>query len=100
MVPELTVATDKTSYRRAETVTISGTLQSNGSPISGEAVALAIQPPTGDAYSLPQATTDGDGNFSVNWDVPSDAVAGEYTVTATAMGISATTTFTLSIAFE
>lgn len=95
VVPTLSVAADKSSYFREESVQISGTLTSNGSPLIGQAVGLAIEPPTGDAYSLPEATTDAEGNFSASWQVPPDAVAGPYTLTAASVGVGGTTTFTL-----
>jgi len=95
VVPTLTVATDKASYFREETVQISGSLKSNGNPLPNQTVGLAVQPPTGDAYSLPSVTTDADGNFSASWQIPADGVGGSYVLTATSVGVSATTTFTL-----
>ena len=96
VVPTLTVATDKASYFRGETVGISGSLKSNGNPLPNQTVGLAVQPPTGDAYSLPSVTTDADGNFTSSWEIPADAVGGAYTLVATSVGVSNTTTFTLS----
>ena len=95
VVPSLTVATDKASYFREETVGISGSLISNGNPLPNQTVGLAVQPPTGDAYSLPSVTTDAEGNFSASWQIPADAVGGSYVLTATSVGVSNTTTFTL-----
>ena len=94
-VPTITVATNKDAYFRGDSVDISGALLSNGNPIPNQPVALAIQPPTGDAFSLPSVTTDPDGKFTSSWDVPGDAEAGSYVLTATALGVSATKTFTL-----
>lgn len=94
VVPTLTVTTDKDSYYRGDTVTISGTLLNGLTPIPNQQVSLAIKPPTGDAYSLPPATTDTNGHFTATWTVPADAVGGTYNVTATALGMSATKTFT------
>jgi len=94
VVPTLTVATDKNTYYRDESVGISGNLKSDTTPIEGATVALAIKPPTGDAYSLPEVVTDANGNFATSWTVPTDAEGGSYTLTATALGVSATTTFT------
>jgi len=98
VVPQLTVATDKTSYFREETVQISGLLTSNGNPLANQPVGLAIQPPTGDAYSLPSVTTDADGKYSASWQVPADAEVGSYVLTAAGAGVSATATFTLKLA--
>lgn len=94
VVPTLSVTTDKDSYFRGETVTISGSLLSDSTPIAGQRVALSIKPPVGDIYSLPSVTTDDEGKFSVEWSVPADAPPGTYTLTATALGVSATKTFT------
>jgi len=95
VVPRVTVATDKASYARGETVQISGTVTSDGAPEANKPVGLGITPPTGDIYSLPSVTTDAQGNFSASWQVPADAVVGTYVLTATSVGVSATTTFTL-----
>ena len=95
VVPSLTVATDKASYFREETVGISGSLKTNGNPLPNQTVGLAVQPPTGDAYSLPSVTTDAEGNFTASWVIPADAVGGSYVLTATSTGVSNTTTFTL-----
>ncbi len=95
VVPELNVATDKPEYYRGENVVISGFLKFEGVPVEGKAVALAIQPPTGDAYSLPGVVTDADGNFISTWKIPADAEGGDYVAAATATGVSSTTTFTL-----
>jgi hypothetical protein len=95
VVPTLTVTTDKTSYYIGETVGISGSLKSDATPIPNETVALAITPPVGDIFSLPNVTTDSEGNFTSSWVVPATAAAGSYLLTATALGVSATKTFTL-----
>lgn len=94
VVPKLSVATDKDTYLREEIAQITGSLVSNGNPLADQSVGLAIQPPTGDAYSLPSVTTDAEGKFTASWDIPSDTVAGLYTVEAASVGVSATTTFT------
>lgn len=95
VVPVITVATDKTEYVKGETVQISGMLTSDGTPLPNETVGLAIEPPIGDVYSLPPVFTDAEGKFSASWQVPADAVAGAYVLTATSVGVSATATFTL-----
>jgi len=94
-VPAITVATDKALYLAGETVGISGVLTADGKPLEGRTVGLSIQPPTGDAYSLPPATTNAEGKFTASWAIPSDAEAGSYVLTATSVGASATATFTL-----
>ena len=95
VVPTLTVATDKASYFRGETVQISGSVKINGNPLANQTVALAIEPPTGDAYSLPSVTTDADGNFTSSWEIPADAVAGSHALVAASVGVGAAATFTL-----
>jgi len=95
LVPTLTVAVDKAEYLRGEVVNISGSLMDGTTPLAGKSVALAVVPPTGDAYSLPPATTDNNGAFSSKWGVPADAVGGTYGVVAGAMGVSATKAFKL-----
>lgn len=94
IVPTLTVATDKDGYDRSETVHISGNLSDATGPLSGRTVKPAIEPPTGDAYILPDLTTDADGNYSADWEVPDDAVAGTYTLAVAALGVLASKTFT------
>jgi hypothetical protein len=94
VVPNISVATDKSSYFREESVQISGTLLSNGNPLAGQTVGMTIEPPSGDAYSLPSVTTDADGNFTASWAIPTDAVAGSYTLTVASVGVSGTAAFT------
>lgn len=94
VVPAISVATDKSSYFREETVQVSGSLTSNGNPLAGQTVGLTIQPPSGDAYSLPQVVTDADGNFTASWVIPVDAVAGSHVLTVASAGVSGTAAFT------
>lgn len=95
VVPTLTVAVDKPSYFKSEPVKISGSLKTDGTAMPGQTIALSIKPPIGDLYSLPDAITDINGDFSADWQVPDDAEVGSYTLTATAVGVMATATFTL-----
>jgi hypothetical protein len=92
-VPVITLATDKSSYGVGETVALSGTVMDGGNPIVNTAVSIAIEPPSGDAYALPNVQTDSAGNFLANWLIPSDAVPGEYTANGSAVGATATATF-------
>lgn len=93
VVPTLTTDTDKDEYFRTETAHISGNLSTDVGPLEGVSVKLAIEPPAGDAYVLPDVTTDAEGNYSVDWEVPADAVNGVYTLAATAFGVSAVAAF-------
>ncbi len=93
--PAVVVTTDANEYPRNAPVTITGTLlRSTGEPIAGQAVGIAIEPPTGDAYNVGTVTTQADGTFTSPWTVPADAVLGAYILTASAMGVSNTATFT------
>lgn len=93
LVPAVSVTTDKSEYDRTETVSITGDVVQGGTPLEGKTVSLAIEPPSGDAYSLPDVMTDVNGEFASFWDVPDDAVAGVYTLTATCLGVSGSKTF-------
>ena len=94
IVPTLPVATDKDSYDRTETTHISGNLSDVTGPLQGKTVKLAIEPPIGDVYVLPDVVTDAAGDYSADWDVPDEAAAGTYTLTAASLGVSASKTFT------
>lgn len=95
IVPGMTVAVDKAHYFKEETVAISGTVMDGSSPVVGESVGFAIQPPTGDAYIVPPTTTDSGGAFTASWVIPLDAESGTYTLTAAGAGVAGTTTFIL-----
>lgn len=90
VVPSLTVVVDLATYLHGDTVQISGALVENDVGVAGATVLLSL--PDG---TSPNVTTDKDGKYSASWVVP-DSVSGVLTVTATAMGITATTTFTCS----
>jgi uncharacterized protein YfaS (alpha-2-macroglobulin family) len=90
----LGVATNKQLYVRGETVSINGSLKVGTVGVAGETVSMAVSPPSGDAYSLPNAVTDASGNFSATWIVASDTVDGLHTLTVSAKGLSKTSTFT------
>ena len=94
-VAALSVATDKTTYSRGETVSISGSLTLGGNPQPGQTVSFAITPPAGDIISLDEVTTDENGLYKTEWPIPGDAAEGTYKLTAGAMGESATAAFTL-----
>jgi hypothetical protein len=96
VVPTLTVAVSKTSYLHGETVTVSGNLKENDAPVPDEEIVVKIKDPSGAELESLDTTTDSDGNYTVDWDVSSDAAPGTYTVTATGLGVSATTSFTNS----
>jgi len=98
VVPELTVATDQPSYDHTEDVKISGTLKEDGEPMSGKTISIEIIPP-GEAptpIELGDMQTNEEGEYAATWDIPVDAAPGTYKVEATGMGVTATTTFTLT----
>jgi len=97
VVPGITVTVDKAAYMQGENVGITGLLTEDGSPAPGETVSLKITDPAGSETILPEAITDIAGKFSSVWQVPQDASPGLYTVSATGLGITAHTTFTLSM---
>lgn len=94
VVPDVLVATDKSSYFREESVQIAGTLTINGNPLVGQTVGLSVKPPTGDAYSLPQVQTDAQGAYASSWDIPMDAIEGSYDLIVASVGVIGTATFT------
>ena len=94
IIPSISVTTDKASYDRSETVAIGGVLtDQGGNGIPGKAVAIAIEDPDGQVYPPLSATTGTGGNYTADWEIPDDADGGTYTVTASALGISASKTF-------
>ncbi len=94
IIPSISVTTDKGSYDRSETVTIGGVLTDMaGDPIPAKTVLIAIEDPSGQVYPGLTAVTDPNGNYAATWEIPDDADGGNYTVSATALGISASKTF-------
>ena len=96
VVPSVSVATDKANYPHGETVTITGVVEENDEPQASADVDIFVKDPNGELVFEVKATTDADGKYTATYDLPSDAVGGTWTVTATALGTTATTTFTLS----
>ena len=94
IIPSISVTTDKGSYDRSETVTIGGVLaDQGGNGIPAKTVLIAIEDPSGSVFPTLTAVTDSNGNFTAAWEIPDDADGGNYTVSATALGISASKTF-------
>jgi len=80
----VTVSTDKEAYRRGESVTISGLVLKDGSPVSGASVGLIVKNPLGGTVFVDQKSTDTNGRYSTSFTLPSDAMVGQYTVSVTA----------------
>jgi uncharacterized protein YfaS (alpha-2-macroglobulin family) len=94
-VPSLTVAVEKPQYARGETVNITGSLKENDVPQAGVTVNITVTDPTNAETSV-SAQTDASGNYLSSWVVPDTAPGGSFTVSATALGTTATTTFRFS----
>jgi len=98
IIPSISVTTDKASYDRTETVQIGGVLSDQTSAgIPDKTVAVAIEDPLGAVSPPIQVVTAADGSFATPWEIPDDAVGGTYTVTVSALGISASKTFSQMI---
>ena len=94
IIPSISVTTDKASYDRSETVVIGGVLtDQGGNGIPAKTVAIAIEDPAGQVFPALSAVTDSNGNYTADWEIPDDADGGTYTITASALGISASKTF-------
>jgi len=94
IIPSISVTTDKGSYDRSETVDIGGVLtDQGGNGIPGTTVTVAIEDPTGSVAPALTPVTDTNGNYTASWDIPDDAAGGTYTITASALGVSASKTF-------
>ena len=94
IIPSITVATDKDSYDRSEGVQISGDLKDQtDAGIPDKTVTIAVEDPGGTVYPTITVQTGADGAYAATWEIPDDAAGGTYTVTASALGISASKTF-------
>lgn len=89
VVPALTVVVDQASYLHGDTVQIGGALLENDVAVPDQPIGLNL--PDGTTQSV---VTDTNGKYSASWIVP-DTVSGVLTITATGLGVTATTTFTL-----
>jgi hypothetical protein len=94
LVPSVTVVTDKPQYARSETVAISGAVLENGIAQPGVPVDVKVTDPNAIVTDLGTVTTDANGKYSVNFPIDPAAAGGNYNVAATALGVTATTTFT------
>ena len=94
IIPSISVTTDKGSYDRSETVAIEGVLaDQGGTAIPSKTVTIAIEDPSGQVFPGLSAVTGADGNYEASWEIPDDADGGNYTVSVSALGISASKTF-------
>jgi 2-methylaconitate cis-trans-isomerase PrpF len=95
-VTVVSVEVEAASYDHDDTVKISGTVTVDGVPKVGASVSLSVKDAAGTDIPLPDTTTDADGKFSAAWKIPSDVAPGVCTLTANALGMTATTTFTFN----
>jgi hypothetical protein len=96
VAPTLSVVVESKPYVHGDFIAISGILKEDGEPIKGTVIGLTVTDPSSTETPITGATTDDEGKYATSWQIPSDAAPGVWTVTATAMGVSATTTFTLN----
>lgn len=90
-VPNVTVATDKSSYGAGETVRISGNV---GTEPTGQPILIQIYNPNGAAYRFDQTSVSSNGSFSYSTTITGSlGIAGLYEVRVTYSGQSAGTTF-------
>ena len=94
IVLEVTVSTDKSAYAPGETVVIQGHVTKGGTGESGAAVEINV------SGSILSTTTDGSGNYHVDFLIPAAATPSTFSVTVSATGLTAgsataSTTFTV-----
>ena len=77
----ITVETNKAKYLPSQTVTVSGYVRLDGTPIEGLLVNATIKAPGGETAWTVEVITDKDGFYSFSETLPSDAAIGTYNVT-------------------
>lgn len=95
-VTVVTVKTEAASYDHGDTVQITGDVTVDGTPQAGTLVSLIVKDAVGTEFPLPDTTTDTDGKFTAAWTIPPEVAPGVCTLSATALGATATTTFRFS----
>ena len=74
-----TLSANKRSAAPGDTVTFSGTITANGSPVANDIVGIAIVQGNVTDWIVTNLTTDSNGNFSFQWTVPwSDSALGTF----------------------
>lgn len=94
-VTVVSVKVENASYDHGDTVNISGDVKVDDAPLPNTTVGLVIKDVKDAEYPLPDTTTDADGKFTAAWTIPPEVAPGVVTLTASASGMTATTTFTL-----
>jgi uncharacterized protein YfaS (alpha-2-macroglobulin family) len=82
---DVSVQTDRPSYRANQTVTITTAVSANGVPVAGASVSVTIARPNGSTTSL-SATTDSTGGAIVKYRLKRQDPTGRYQATSTATG--------------
>jgi len=80
----ITVETNKAEYLPSQTVTVSGYVRLDGTPVEDVLVNITIKAPSGETAWFIKMITDKDGFYSFSETLPSDAAIGTYNVTAEA----------------
>jgi hypothetical protein len=93
-VPSVTLAIEKPSYDHGDTVNVSGTVLVDEAPQAGAEVSVTLTDAADKVTDLGTVVTDAEGNFKASVKVPADTAPGSVTVTASAIGATATATFT------
>ncbi|MDE1769635.1 MAG: PEFG-CTERM sorting domain-containing protein [Thaumarchaeota archaeon] len=76
----ITLATDKASYLPGDTVELKGTI--SGQP--GQLVAIQVKDLTGNLIIIRTIQTDQNGNFVLQFKIPTTATSGEFNIVASA----------------
>jgi len=97
LVPLVTVSVDKAEYSRGEKAVISGKVTENGEPAADIPVTVKVTDPADVETDLGPLTTDADGKYTIDFPIDPAALGGTYTVEADSLGVTATTSFTLSM---
>lgn len=77
---QITLNTDKSSYGPGDLVSITGTI----SGASNQYVAIQVKDPSGNLITIRTVQTDSNGNFALQFKVPSTATSGNFEIDANA----------------
>ena len=95
-VPVVTLVAEKPAYKHGDTVNLTGSVNLLGVPQANITVALKMIDASDVETDLGNATTDGEGNYSLKVPIPVDMSSGAVTVTASTLSTTVTATFTRS----
>ena len=77
---QITLNTDKSSYGPGDMVQITGTI--SGAP--NQFVGIQVKDPSGNLISIRTVQTDSNGNFALQFKVPTSATSGNFDIEANA----------------